>query len=284
MAEPQLARAIDGLVARALDEDLGWSGDLTSAAVLRDEDRCRARIEAREGGVVAGLPVAERAFVLVDPRTRVEWRCRDGDGIRAGDVIGSIEGPARSVLAAERVALNFLTHLSGVATVTREFADACAGTESVVLCTRKTLPGLRPLDRYAVELGGGRLHRAGLYDGVLIKDNHVALAGGVRTAVERARRRVPHTVRVQVEVETLAELEEAIAAGADAVLLDNPDVETVKRAVDLVEDRIPLEVSGGMTVERVAEIAGLGKLLISVGRITHSAPALDFSLTLISQP
>ena len=278
MAEPQLARAIDGLVARALDEDLGWSGDLTSAAVLRDEDRCRARIEAREGGVVAGLPVAERAFVLVDPRTRVEWRCRDGDGIRAGDVIGSIEGPARSVLAAERVALNFLTHLSGVATVTREFADACAGTESVVLCTRKTLPGLRPLDRYAVELGGGRLHRAGLYDGVLIKDNHVALAGGVRTAVERARRRVPHTVRVQVEVETLAELEEAIAAGADAVLLDNPDVETVKRAVDLVEDRIPLEVSGGMTVERVAEIAGLGKLLISVGRITHSAPALDFAL------
>jgi nicotinate-nucleotide pyrophosphorylase (carboxylating) len=222
--------------------------------------------------------VAERAFVLVDPRTRVEWRCRDGDGIRAGDVIGSIEGPARSVLAAERVALNFLTHLSGVATVTREFADACAGTESVVLCTRKTLPGLRPLDRYAVELGGGRLHRAGLYDGVLIKDNHVALAGGVRTAVERARRRVPHTVRVQVEVETLAELEEAIAAGADAVLLDNPDVETVKRAVDLVEDRIPLEVSGGMTVERVAEIAGLGKLLISVGRITHSAPALDFAL------
>jgi nicotinate-nucleotide pyrophosphorylase (carboxylating) len=197
-------------------------------------------------------------------------------------VLARIEGAARSILAAERVALNFLTHLSGVATLTRRYVDACAGTESAVLCTRKTLPGLRGLERYAVECGGGRLHRAGLFDGILIKDNHVAIAGGVGEAVRRARAAAPHSLRVQVEVETIEQLEQALAAGADAVLLDNPDLETVKRAVDVVGDRVPLEVSGGVTLDTIGEIAGAGRLLISVGRITHSAPALDMALEIES--
>jgi nicotinate-nucleotide pyrophosphorylase (carboxylating) len=275
---PSLPRDLDAIVRRALDEDLGSAGDVTSAAVLDPQDRCRARIECRADGVVAGLPVADRAFALVDDAIQVSWNVADGDRVRGGAVLGAVDGPARSILAGERVALNFLTHLSGVATLTSRYVDACAGTESGVLCTRKTLPGLRSLERYAVQCGGGVLHRAGLFDGVLIKDNHVALAGGVGEAVRRARARAPHTLRVQVEVETLLQLEEAISAGADAVLLDNADLETVKRAVDMVGDRVPLEVSGGMTVERTAEVAGSGRLLISVGRITHSAPALDIAL------
>ena len=185
-------------------------------------------------------------------------------------------------MAAERTALNFLTHLSGIATATRRFVDACEGTESTILCTRKTLPGLRSLERYAVQCGGGRLHRAGLYDGVLLKDNHVALAGGVGEAVRRARAEAAHTLRVEVEVETLEQLGEALDAGADAVLLDNADTETIRKALDLVDGRVPLEVSGGMTIERVREIAPLGRLLISVGAMTHSAPALDIALEIES--
>jgi nicotinate-nucleotide pyrophosphorylase (carboxylating) len=179
MSAPDLPRDLDDVVARALDEDLGSAGDVTSAAVLGEHDRCRARIEARAEGVLAGLPAARRAFELVDPETDVAWSRVDGDRVGAGIVVGRITGRARSILTAERVALNFLTHLSGVATLTRRYVEACAGTEAAVLCTRKTLPGLRALERYAVECGGGMLHRAGLFDGVLIKDNHVALAGGV---------------------------------------------------------------------------------------------------------
>jgi nicotinate-nucleotide pyrophosphorylase (carboxylating) len=275
---PTLPPDVDEVVRRALEEDLGPTGDVTSASVLGADDRCRARIEARADGVVAGLPVAERVFLALDSGAEVAWRVRDGDRVDPGTVIGHVAGSARAVLAAERVALNFLTHLSGVATLTRNYVDAVAPTESVVLCTRKTLPGLRGLERYGVECGGGRLHRAGLFDGVLIKDNHVALAGGVGEAVRRARDSAPHTLRVQAEVGSLVELEEALVAGADAVLLDNADLETVKRAVDLVGERIPLEISGGVTLESIPEIAGAGRLLISVGRITHSAPALDISL------
>jgi nicotinate-nucleotide pyrophosphorylase (carboxylating) len=278
MQIPDPLRDLDDIVRRALEEDLGAAGDITSTSVLGADDRCRARVEARAHGVAAGLPVAKRAFELVDPETKVAWAVADGDRVEPGAGLGTVSGRARSVLAAERVALNFLTHLSGVATLTRRYVDACAGTEAVVLCTRKTLPGLRALERYAVECGGGRLHRAGLYDGVLIKDNHVALAGGVGEVVRRARARVPHTVRVQVEVESIPQLEEALAAGADAILLDNADLDTVKEAVDLVGDRVPLEISGGMTLERTSEVAGAGRILISVGRITHSAPALDIAL------
>lgn len=275
---PELPRDLDEVVQRALREDLGSPGDVTSAAVLGVAEACNGRVVSRQAGVVAGLPVAERVFAAVDPGIRIRWAVPEGSTMEPGTVVGHVVGPARSVLAAERVALNFLTHLSGVATLTRAFVDACAGTGSVVLCTRKTLPGLRSLQRYAVEVGGGRLHRAGLFDGVLIKDNHVALTGGVAEAVRRARAAVPHNLRVEVEVETIEQLREALEAGADAILLDNPDLDTVKRAADLVRERVPLEVSGGVTLETIRDIAGAGNLLISVGRITHSAAALDLSL------
>jgi nicotinate-nucleotide pyrophosphorylase (carboxylating) len=273
-----LPRDTDDVVRRALTEDLGAEGDVTSRASLPPRLEARARVEGRAEGVLAGLPVAERVVHAVDPAVGFRARCSDGDRVAPGEVVASLEGQARSILAAERTALNFLTHLSGIATLTRRFVEACKGTESTILCTRKTLPGLRSLERYAVECGGGRLHRAGLFDGVLLKDNHVALAGGVGEAVRRARAGAPHPLRVEVEVESLDDLAQALDAEADAVLLDNADLETVKRAVDLVGDRVPLEVSGGMTLDRVRGIAGLGRLLISVGSLTHSAPALDLAL------
>jgi nicotinate-nucleotide pyrophosphorylase (carboxylating) len=275
---PQLPFDLDDTVRRALAEDLGEAGDLTTRAVVPGEAKMDAEVVARDEGVVAGLPVAERVFGAVDRSIEVAWSAADGDRVVADGALGGVHGPAGAILTAERTALNFLTHLSGIATLTRRYVDACDGTPSRVLCTRKTLPGLRALERYAVACGGGTLHRAGLYDGVLIKDNHVAVAGGVGQAVRRARAGVPHTVRVEVEVESLDQVREALGAGADAILLDNADVETVKRAVDLVGERVPLEVSGGIDIDRVRELAGLGLLLISVGRLTHSAPALDIAL------
>ncbi len=284
VAVPTLPPDADELIRRALAEDLGPAGDVTSRAVVPRGATAGGRFEAKADGVVAGLAVAERVFRAVDPTVEVTWGVADGDPVSSGDVVGEVRGPARAILAAERVALNFLTHLSGVATATRRYVEACAGTASVVLCTRKTLPGLRAIERAAVEAGGGRLHRFGLSDGVLIKDNHVRLAGGVEEAVRRARAAVPHTLRVEVEVESIEELSEALEAGADAVLLDNADLDTVKRALDVAGDRVPLEVSGGVTLDRIADIAGAGRLLISVGRITHSAPALDISLELWPEP
>ena len=271
---PQLPDDLDDTIRRALDEDIG-TGDVTTDGVVAEDLDARGSFVAKASGVVAGLPVAERVLGFLGG---VRWTQHAADGRRVdpGAVLADVAGRARVLLTTERVALNFLTHLSGVATLTREYVDACAGSQSVILCTRKTLPGLRALERYAVEIGGGVLHRAGLYDAVLIKDNHVAIAGGVGRAVRRARER--SDLSIEVEVDTLDQLREGLEAGADRILLDNPDAELVKLAVDVVGDRIPLEVSGGMTVERVREIAGLGPLLISVGRITHSAPALDVSL------
>ena len=277
---PKLLSDLDAIIRRALEEDVG-SGDVTTEAVVPSDARARAKLVAKADGVIAGLPVAQRVFEMLDA---IAWDAVVQDGARTalGTRLAEAHGGARSVLTGERVALNFLTHLSGIATLTREYVDACAGTESMILCTRKTLPGLRPLERYAVEVGGGALHRFGLYDAVLIKDNHLAIAGGVGEAVRRARE---HTdLGIEVEVDTLVQLEEALDAGADRILLDNPDAEMVKHAVDLVAGRVPLEVSGGMTVDMVREIAGLGPLLISVGRITHSAPALDISLEVDISP
>ncbi|MBI4259597.1 MAG: carboxylating nicotinate-nucleotide diphosphorylase [Actinobacteria bacterium] len=278
MAEIPPRHEIDAAVRRALAEDLGSAGDVTTDAVVPPEATCRARVVARAAGVVAGLPVFRAVYAELDPLVAVEWSVRDGDAVSPGDVLGTVGGPARSVLTGERVALNFLTLLSGVATLTRRYVEACAGTAAQVLCTRKTIPGLRALQRYAVAVGGGRLHRAGLHDGVLVKDNHVAVAGGVAEAVRRARAGAPHTLRVEVEVDGLEQLEEALAAGADAILLDNADLDTVKRAVDLVGDRVPLEISGGVSLDTIGQVAGAGRLLISVGRLTHSAPALDLAL------
>jgi nicotinate-nucleotide pyrophosphorylase (carboxylating) len=271
---PELPDDLDDTIRRALDEDLG-SGDITTDSVVPEDLDAGGSFVAKASGIVAGLPVARRVLGFLDD---VRWteRLDDGRWVDPGDVLADVAGRARVLLTAERVALNFLTHLSGVATLTREYVDACAGTESVILCTRKTLPGLRALERYAVEMGGGVLHRAGLYDAVLIKDNHIAIAGGVTEAIRRAR--MGTDLSIEVEVDTMEQLHEALDAGADRVLLDNPDADLVKRAVDVVGDRVPLEVSGGMTVEKVREIAAVGPLLISVGRITHSAPALDISL------
>ena len=273
---PDLPADVEETIRRALGEDLG-SGDVTTEAVVPADATARGALVAKEDGVVAGLDVAARVFRMVEPETSVRPTAADGDRVGPARVLMEVDGAAGSLLTAERVALNFLTHLSGIATLTRDYVNACAGTESVILCTRKTLPGLRALERYAVEVGGGVLHRAGLYDAILIKDNHVAIAGGVAEAVARA---TSTGMPVEVEVDTLEQFREALDAGAARILLDNPDVDTVKRAVDLVGDRVPLEVSGGMTVERVREIAGLGRLSISVGRITHSAPALDIGLEL----
>jgi nicotinate-nucleotide pyrophosphorylase (carboxylating) len=273
---PELPADLDDTIRRALDEDLG-SGDVTTDSVVPEDRNADGSFVANASGVLAGLPVARRTLGFLDD---VRWteRMVDGGWVDPGVVVADVAGRARVLLTAERVALNFLTHLSGVATLTREYVDACAGTESVILCTRKTLPGLRALQRYAVEMGGGVLHRAGLYDAVLIKDNHIAIAGGVGEAIRCARERTG--LSIEVEVDTLEQLHEALDAGADRILLDNPGADLVKRAVDAVGDRIPLEVSGGMTVDKVREIAPLGPLLISVGRITHSAPALDISLDL----
>ena len=272
---PQLPADVDDTIRRALEEDVG-TGDVTTDAVVPQDARARGAFVTRHAGVVAGLSVAQRVFAAIDGSVEFKVLSEDGDDVASGDVLADVSGRSRPILTGERVALNFLTHLSGIATLTHEYVDACAGTESSILCTRKTLPGLRALERYAVEVGGGTLHRAGLYDAVLIKDNHVAMAGGVTEAVHRARS--GSELEVEVEVDTLEQLGEALQMGADRILLDNPDADLVKQAVGVVAGRVTLEVSGGMTVEKVREIAGLGPLLISVGRITHSAPALDISL------
>ena len=258
-------------------EDVGI-GDVTSGAVIPEGAMCVGRVVAKADGVISGGPVVERVYGLLDPSLVLRWTVLDGSSVGAGRVLGEVRGSAASILTGERVALNFLQHLSGVATTTRAFVDACEGTGSQILCTRKTLPGLRALERYAVECGGGRLHRAGLDDGVLIKDNHVAIAGGVLEAVKRAKEAVPHTLRVEVEVDSLAQLREALDAGADVILLDNADLATIREAVEIVAGRVPLEISGGIALEDVRDIASAGPLLISVGRLTHSAPALDISL------
>lgn len=275
----ELPADLDEQIRRALTEDLGAAGDITSNAVVPATSRCSASAVSRAEGVVAGLPVFSRVFELIDPEVEVAPRVEDGMGVDAGVSLASVTGPARSILAGERVGLNFLQHLSGVASLTRRYVEACAGTRSSVLCTRKTLPGIRALERYAVECGGGVLHRAGLYDAVLIKDNHLKIAGSVGEAVRLAREGIAQEVKVEVEVDTLEQLEEALSAEPDQILLDNMSLDDVKRAVELASGRdVALEVSGGVTLGTVGGFAAAGELRISVGRITHSAPALDISL------
>ena len=262
----------------ALAEDLGRSGDITSRALIAADARARGRIVARRPGVVAGLPLVDWIHARLGPPPRVERRTADGDRVPADTVLAEVEGPARQLLAAERVSLNLLGRLSGIATATRLLVDAVAGTRAVILDTRKTTPGLRSLEKYAVRCGGGANHRFGLDDAVLIKDNHLALAGGPGDAVRRARDHVGSGVRVEVEVARLDSLEEAIAAAPDAVLLDNFALADLRRAVAVNRGRVPLEASGGITPETVRAVAETGVDRISVGWITHSAPALDVAL------
>ena len=270
-----LHAAIDDFVRTALAEDLGAAGDVTSAAVIPAGTRLSAAMVAREPLVVAGLDAAATVFRTLDSAALFTALAPDGSAVVAGTAIARVEGDARALLAGERSALNLVQHLSGIATVTRAYVDAVAGTGAVLLDTRKTIPGLRVLDKYAVRMGGGTNHRMGLWDAVLIKDNHVALAGGVREAVRRAKA-LGHVV--EVEVDRIDQIEPALAAGADRLLLDNMDAPTLREAVGLVSGRVPTEASGGVRLDTVRDIAGTGVTYVSVGRLTQSAPAVDIGL------
>jgi nicotinate-nucleotide pyrophosphorylase (carboxylating) len=272
------AHLIDAAVRAALAEDLGFAGDLTTQATLPHDAEADAVIVSRETGVVAGLPLAEAAFRLVGDGVRFEPTVADGWAVHRGDSVARVAGPARLVLSAERVALNFLTHLSGIATLTHRYVDAVNGTGARICDTRKTLPGLRAFEKYAVRCGGGANHRFGLSDAVLIKDNHIAVAGGVTAALKAAKANLGHLVAVEIEVDTLAQLEEALAAGAKIVLLDNMDNETLRRAVEITAGRALLEASGGVKLDRVRSIAETGVDFISTSQITAAAPPLDLGL------
>jgi nicotinate-nucleotide pyrophosphorylase (carboxylating) len=269
---------LEPLVRAALVEDLGLAGDLTTNAVVPTQVETRALFVARKAGVIAGLDLAALAVALVDPSLTFFAVKTDGIKVEAGDMIASVSGKAASILTAERVALNFLGHLSGIATATASFVAAVARYKAQIVCTRKTTPGLRAVEKYAVRAGGGHNHRFGLDDAVLIKDNHIAIAGGVAEALRRAKRNVGHLVKIEIEVDTLAQLHEALAEGADAILLDNMSPAELTEAVKIVAGRAITEASGGVSLDTVAEIAASGVDLISIGWLTHSAPVLDIGL------
>ncbi len=270
---------IDPLIRMALAEDIG-AGDITTERIVPPEREARARIVAKAAGVIAGLPVAERVLYAVDASARWHPRVRDGQHVRAGETVAEMLGAARSLLAAERTLLNFLQRLSGVATTTARFVEAIAGLPTQILDTRKTLPGWRLLDKYAVRMGGGHNHRVGLFDGILIKENHIAMAGGIAEAVARVRRGGALDRPIEVEVTTLDEVREALAAGADMLLLDNMDLPTLRQAVRLAAGHARTEASGGVRLDTVRAIAETGVDYISVGALTHSAPALDLAMYL----
>jgi nicotinate-nucleotide pyrophosphorylase (carboxylating) len=269
---------IEPIVRAALIEDLGRAGDITTDAIVPADAPIEAVIAARQPGVLAGLDAGLLTFELLDPGLRIERLCAEGSRIERGQAVARITGRARPVLAAERTALNLTCRLSGVATATRSLVDAIGIHKARIVCTRKTTPGLRILEKEAVRLGGGANHRFGLDDAMLIKDNHVALAGGVRPALERARAHAGHLVKIELEVDTLDQLAEALEVGVDAVLLDNMDPDTLRRAVAMVAGRAVTEASGRITIESVPAIAAAGVDLISSGWITHSAPILDLGL------
>ena len=268
---------IEEAVLRALAEDVG-SGDLTTEALVEGGATAVAAIYSKEAGVLAGLPVAERVFQILDPGVVLERLLPEGSDLAPGNKIARVRGSGRALLTGERTALNFLRHLSGVATAARHLSGLIAGTGGRLLDTRKTTPGLRVLEKYAVRVGGGHNHRTGLFDGILIKDNHIKLAGGIAAAVERAREAAPHTIRVEVEVESLGQLQEALQAGADLILLDNMPEDLLREAVKLTGGRALLEASGRISAANIRAVAETGVDLISVGAITHSAPALDISM------
>jgi len=275
---PLLALMYEPLVRTALLEDLGRAGDITADAIVPADKTASLVLRARQPGVVAGLDIVRSAFHLVNPAIRLTAARPDGSVVAPGDVIAAIEGPARGLLTGERTALNFLCHLSGVATATATLVSAAQGTKARIVCTRKTTPGLRALEKYAVRAGGGSNHRFGLDDAILIKDNHIALAGGVQTAIERARAHAGHLVKIEVEVDTLIQLEQALAIGVDAVLLDNMTLDELRKAVAMADGRAITEASGRITAETAKAIAATGVDLISAGWLTHSSAALDIGL------
>jgi nicotinate-nucleotide pyrophosphorylase (carboxylating) len=271
---------IYALAGDLLKEDMG-RGDITTTATVRGGQVARGYFLAKQDFVLCGLEIAEAVFSSLDSQIQIETRAFDGDAVSAGSEFARIEGAADVLLTAERTALNLLQRLSGVATITKRFVDAIAGTSAKIVDTRKTTPGLRVLEKYAVTVGGGFNHRFGLDDGVLIKDNHIALAGGVRRAIEMARRDVPHLMRIEVEVSNEAQLRDALKAGADVIMLDNMTTDEMRAAVELIRQQSPgllIEASGNVTLDTVRDIAECGVDLISVGAITHSATAIDISM------
>jgi len=271
-------RLVRPAVEAALAEDLGLAGDITTDPIIPPEAMGEAAIVAREEGIVAGLDLVEAAFEALDPEVRFTRAINDGGRVETGGTIATIRGRTRALLTAERTALNYLGHLSGIATLTAAYVAEVDGTGARIACTRKTTPGLRAFEKYAVRCGGGVNHRFGLYDAVLVKDNHIAAAGGLEAALERLAARAGHMVKVEVEVDTLDQLKEALHFPIDAVLLDNMDTATLRKAVALAEGKVVTEASGGVTLETVAKIAATGVNLISVGALTHSPRNLDSSL------
>jgi nicotinate-nucleotide pyrophosphorylase (carboxylating) len=271
--------SIDEAVHRALAEDLGRAGDITSMATIPEATPAHAILVARQAGVICGLPLAVATFRKLSADIHIEAHVRDGASVAAGLHVLTISGPARAILTAERTALNFVGRLSGVATLTAEHVRRTAGTSLRVCCTRKTTPGLSALEKYAVRCGGGFNHRFGLDDAVLIKDNHIAVAGGIRAVLERARAHVGHLVKIEIEVDTLAQLREVLDTGfADVVLLDNMDIATLTEAVQIAQGRVVLEASGGVTLDSIAQIASTGVDYVSSGALTHSAPNFDVAI------
>ena len=271
--------AIEEATTRALDEDLGRAGDVTSIATIPESAKAHAVLVARQAGVIAGLPLAIATFRKLSADILIQAYVRDGAAVAAGVHLLTISGPARAVLAGERTALNFVGRLSGIATLTADHVRHTAGTRMRICCTRKTTPGLRALEKYAVRCGGGFNHRFGLDDAILIKDNHIAVAGGIRAVLERARAHAGHLVKIEIEVDTLDQLREVLDTGiADAVLLDNMDIPTLTEAVRLAHGRVVLEASGGVTLSSIAKIAATGVDYASCGALTHSAPNFDVAL------
>lgn len=274
---PLPAHIVERAVENALREDLGDAGDITTLACVPHDAITKASIVARNAGVISGLSLAWEAFQITGA-SFLDFKKHDVSAVAAGDVIAEIEGPAHSILTAERVALNFLGHLSGIATATAALVDAVKGTDAKIVCTRKTTPGLRALEKYAVRCGGGYNHRFGLYDAVMIKDNHIAAVGGIQKAIEACRKSVGHMVKIEVEIDGLDQLDAALSGDADIIMLDNMSTNDMRKAVEITNGHAVLEASGNVTVETVRAIAETGVDVISSGWITHSAPTLDLGL------
>lgn len=268
---------LDNFLLDALKEDIG-TGDITTECCVPEEAQSRAVFRCKQAGVVCGLEVARRVFFLLDPKVQFESKVSERTKVQVGDVVATISGPSRSILSGERVALNLMQHMSGVATQTARMVERVAGTHAVIVDTRKTTPGMRVLEKYAVRMGGGTNHRFNLADGVLIKDNHIVAAGGITNAVNNARKMVPHTLKIEVETTNFEEIQEALEAGADIIMLDNMSCADMKKAVELIAGRAKVEASGNMGSRDIREVAEAGVDLISIGALTHSVEALDISL------
>ena len=271
---------IENIIARGIDEDI-WTGDITSESLIPAETLGNAQILMKEKGILAGLSLAERIFYQFTDEIFFEAQADDGDLIEKGQIIAEIKGPVREILKAERIVLNFLQRLSGIATRTNQYVQAVKDYDLKIVDTRKTTPTLRILEKYAVRMGGGYNHRMGLYDAVMIKDNHIFAAGGITMAVNKVREQVPHTIKIEVEVEDLKGVEEALNAGADIIMLDNMDSSEMTKAVEIIDKRAIVEASGGITFKDLEEVAATGVDIISVGALTHNIKALDISLNLV---